>query len=318
MILVISNQGDDHATTVMDRFAHMGVSAVLMDTAAFPHQSAVEMRYEPGREAALTATINGTDHDLASTRTVWWRRPQPITLHDDITGPEDREFAFGECHAALTGLYSCLDAHWVNQPERDDIASRKAYQLKIADAVGLRTPRTLITNNPVSALEFVESEGDLGTIYKAFSATEHAWRETRLLRVDERSMLDAVKYAPVIFQEYVAADIDLRITIIGDDVFPAEILSGQTDYLVDYRMRMNETTVRSHTLPTDVVERLLQLMHALGIVYGAVDMRLTADGEYVFLEVNTAGQWLFIEQRTGQPITDAVANYLAGRHEPRG
>jgi hypothetical protein len=39
-------------------------------------------------------------------------------------------------------------------------------------------------------------------------------------------------------------------------------------------------------------------------------MRLTPSGEFVFLEINPAGQWLFIEDRTGQPITQAVARLL--------
>ena len=54
-------------------------------------------------------------------------------------------------------------------------------------------------------------------------------------------------------------------------------------------------------------------MHALGLVYGAIDMRLTPNGEYVFLEVNPAGQWLFIEQATGQPISAAIAEALIAR-----
>jgi glutathione synthase/RimK-type ligase-like ATP-grasp enzyme len=55
---------------------------------------------------------------------------------------------------------------------------------------------------------------------------------------------------------------------------------------------------------------LLKIMRALGLVYGAIDMRLTPDGRYVFIEVNPAGQWLFIEERTGQKITDALAAKL--------
>ena len=51
-------------------------------------------------------------------------------------------------------------------------------------------------------------------------------------------------------------------------------------------------------------------MGTMGLIYGAIDMRLTPHGEYVFLEVNPAGQWLFIEERTGQPITAALAGYL--------
>jgi hypothetical protein len=43
-------------------------------------------------------------------------------------------------------------------------------------------------------------------------------------------------------------------------------------------------------------------------------MRLTPDGRYVFLEVNPAGQWLFIEGRTGQPISAGLAQTLV-RHD---
>jgi glutathione synthase/RimK-type ligase-like ATP-grasp enzyme len=50
----------------------------------------------------------------------------------------------------------------------------------------------------------------------------------------------------------------------------------------------------------------------LGLVYAAIDLRLTPDGDHVFLEVNPAGQWLFIEQATGQPISEAIAGVLAG------
>ena len=62
--------------------------------------------------------------------------------------------------------------------------------------------------------------------------------------------------------------------------------------------------------PVIFLTGLRSLMAALGLVYGAIDMRLTEEGEYVFLEVNPAGQWLFIEQRTGQPITAAVTDRL--------
>jgi hypothetical protein len=30
----------------------------------------------------------------------------------------------------------------------------------------------------------------------------------------------------------------------------------------------------------------------------------------VFLEINPAGEWLFVEERSGQPITEAVADFL--------
>jgi hypothetical protein len=60
-----------------------------------------------------------------------------------------------------------------------------------------------------------------------------------------------------------------------------------------------------------VEEKLLRLMQRLGLAFGAVDMRRTPDGRHVFLEINPAGQWLFVEDRTGQPITGALCSLMA-------
>ncbi len=51
-------------------------------------------------------------------------------------------------------------------------------------------------------------------------------------------------------------------------------------------------------------------MRELKIVFGCVDMILTPEGDYVFLEVNTAGQWQWVEHLTGMPITDSLVYLL--------
>ena len=284
---------------------------VLFDTARFPQSVGLTVSTSGDRWDAGMSIDGAAARSLGEARSVWWRRPLPFRLHDDMGDDEDRAFAYGECHAAVTGLWSCLDARWVNDPDRDQIASRKMLQLKVATALGLRVPRTCMTNEPEAAKRFVEAEGEDGTIYKSFAATEKAWRETRLLRPEERELLDNVRFAPVIFQEHIPAVVDLRVTVVGEAVFPAEIRSQQTGYLYDFRMTMDEADLAPHKLPDEVVDRLLALMTHFGLVYGAVDMRLTPDGEYVFLEVNPAGQWLFVELRTGQPITEALCDALA-------
>jgi glutathione synthase/RimK-type ligase-like ATP-grasp enzyme len=311
MILIVAHLADSHATTVLEHLGRMGACAVLFDTARFPREIRLDVTHAGGARSTASAVIDGVRHDLADVRAVWWRRPQPFGVPDEVADAEDRGFAYNECNAAVAGLWSCLDARWINDPGRDEVAARKLYQLKVAAGLGLRIPRTLVTNDPGSAASFIDGEGAGGTIYKAFSATESAWRETRLLKPEERAQLDAVRLAPVIFQEHIQADVDLRVTVVGDEIFPAEILSGETEYRVDFRMTMHAATIRAHVLPDEVAAKLRAFMAALGLVYGAIDMRLTPAGEYVFLEVNPAGQWLFIEERTGQPITAALAAHLA-------
>jgi glutathione synthase/RimK-type ligase-like ATP-grasp enzyme len=58
-------------------------------------------------------------------------------------------------------------------------------------------------------------------------------------------------------------------------------------------------------------------MQRLGLVYGAIDMRRTPEDEYVFLEINPAGQFLFVEQVSRQPIAAALARLLVEQDRAR-
>jgi hypothetical protein len=41
-----------------------------------------------------------------------------------------------------------------------------------------------------------------------------------------------------------------------------------------------------------------------------MDMIVTPDGEYKWIELNPAGQFLWIQERVGVPLTEAMANLL--------
>lgn len=318
MILVISSERDSHASTVRDALARIGALATLLDLSRFPERMQLSINYRHPDPSDHRLTVDGdAELRLADCGVVWWRRPQSFQVHPEITDPAYQAFALSEAQEAFTGLWLSLDAFWVNHPTRDQVAAHKVYQLKIAHEVGLETPVTLVTNSPDDARAFAESQGPERTIYKAFSATAQHWRETRLLKRDEEALLDNVKFAPLIFQEYIPAKFDLRVTMMGPHVFAAAIHSQETSYAVDFRMDMDGGRVEAFELPADVVQRLHALMDRLGLVYGAIDMRLTPEGRFVFLEVNPSGQWLFIEQRTGQPMTDAFVRLLAERDGQR-
>lgn len=318
MILILSSPGDDHAVAVMRRLDALGAAHELLDLSRFPRELELEWAISEGGELER-CRFHGPDGevDLRTANVVWWRRPQPFELHKEVVSATERLFAHSECHEAVAGVWLTLDAFWVNHPTRDDDASRKLNQLRVAAASGLEVPVTCVTNDPSAAIEFVERSGDGKVIYKSFTATEEAWRETRLLKRDELDLIGHVRYAPVIFQELVPAEADLRVTIFGNDVFAVAVRPGPSAYTYDYRMDLDSSEVEPFELPRATARRLRTLVGRLGLVYGAIDMRLTPDGRFVFLEVNPSGQWLFLEERTGLPITDRFAELLASHDASR-
>lgn len=343
MIVVISHAADLHATTVIDRLESWGQETVLLDYARFPHEQTLTIDYatterpvdpaerataqdRPGRHAqeartaapaVRVADASGRATDLTGATAVWWRRPQLVDV-GGIVDDDARGFAYGEWHEALGGLHEVLVCPWMNSPPLDAAASHKSTQLGVARALGLRIPRTLLTSDPGEARAFVDQVGTGSTVYKIFAATERVWRETRRLRPADLDLLDTLRLAPVIFQEFVPAAADIRVTVVGDQVFPLAIDSSGTGYDADFRLHMERARTSATELPDDVAGRLRALMQRLGLVYGAIDLRLTPEGEYVFLEVNPAGEFLFAEHGSGLPITDAVAGWLAGRRPGAG
>ena len=102
---------------------------------------------------------------------------------------------------------------------------------------------------------------------------------------------------------------DLRVTVVGDELFAAAIHSQESEYPSTSGWTW---ATRGSRLPTCQRTSLedVDLMGRLGIVYGAIDLRRMPDGRHVFLEINPAGQWLFVEAVTGQPIAAALARLL--------
>jgi glutathione synthase/RimK-type ligase-like ATP-grasp enzyme len=309
MIVIVSSNFDEHARAVLAELSASSSEVFLLDMSSFPQQMILALAYNSEGED-INLRQNGREISLSECRAVWWRRPGSFAPDPAIKRPSHVEFIHNECAEAFAGLWNVLPASWMNPPQRDHAAARKVFQLKVAREVGLQIPQTLIANDVERARNFIEALGSERVIYKAFSATQAEWRETRLLGERELGLLDSVRYAPVIFQEYIEAAVDLRVTIVGEEIFAAAIHSQDSTYKVDFRMDMPNAMVEAEKLPDDIDKMLRKLMRRLGLVYGAIDMRRTADGRYVFLEINPAGQWLFIEERTKQPITSAVAGKL--------
>lgn len=306
MILVASHPGDDHAVAVLGALRRAGHPAVLFDTATYPLGMPLRLRFAEG-EVMLGATVDGVPLDLATCRAAWWRRPLPFRM-DEHLDVGAASWVYQECHEALAGALAAAPATWVNDPYTEERASHKPYQLAVASRSGIPIPRTLITSDPDAARAFVAAHPG-GTIYKTFRASEEYWRETRLVGDVELARLDTLRHAPVIFQERVAAVSDLRVTVVGETIFATEMAKGD-GYAYDYRLGMDVLDFRPVTLPGDWLDHLRGFMDALGLVYGAIDLMRRPDGTLVFLEVNPSGEWLFVSERTGQPITEAMADLL--------
>ena len=317
MILICAKDDDPHAIAVGARLRERhGQEVFVFDTSRLPALVSLTATFGGGNgsgawhgEYELTALDSGQRVRLDEVTAIWWRRPQPMDIDPGITDPTKRHFTMQECISALYGVLACCDTLWINDLKNDVLADHKPYQLKVAGELGFHIPQTVITSDPDRAVGFWrERRGSV--VYKAFNQRGLVWCPTRLLTEEDLTAIANVRYAPVIFQSLVPGIRDVRITAIGGELIATEFDIERPGTL-DYRLSIMELSCRPHVLPPDVQERLRRLMDVLGLEYGGIDLRLTADGTYVFFEINTAGEFMYLEDRTGQPIADVMAARLA-------
>lgn len=312
-ILIVTFEDNDHVNEVVQ---HLDTTPAMVNVAWFPATMALTAAVSADNRALSFTTPDGQFIDMEKVGSIWYRRLRAMTVHEDLTDETSRLFAWSEANEALLGTWYAMHAFWMNSPLADEAAQRKVHQLRLANDLGLAIPDTVITNDPDEARGFIDKCGPGNVIRKAFRNISEAPRETALVTHEDVPLLDSVRYAPVIFQEFVPAAADLRVTVVDGEMFPAAVYSDD-DHRVDYRRGLGSAEVRACSLPDDVSEPLRAMMKQMDLAYGAVDFRLTPDGEYVFLEVNPAGEFLFISRRTDLPIPQAIAAALS-RHDRHG
>ena len=310
MILIISFEGNDHVRRVTD---HLSRPFEVVDSGWFPGGLGFTMSADADHSRLSFNLPDGRVLDLAEVGAVWCRRIRPLTLDPALQDEVSRLFAWSEANEALQGAWHSMDCFWMNPPAADEIAQRKVRQLQLAREIGLSIPETLITNVPGEARNFIEELGPGNVIRKAFRNISEAPRATAIVEVEDLERIDTVRLAPVIFQRFIPAELDLRTTVVDGQMFTAAIRSGP-EHQVDYRAGVGEAEMKPYRLPDEVASRLQDLMERLGLVFGAVDFRVTPEGDHVFLEVNPAGEYLFISDRIGLPIPQAIAAALE-RHD---
>ncbi|AMV47814.1 hypothetical protein ATN79_44920 [Paraburkholderia caribensis] len=226
------------------------------------------------------------------------------------------KFCLEETRAALLGSITSPQTRWMSHPAAVWQAERKPFQLSVAHALGLRIPKTLVSNDPSKIRQFF---GELGRMivkpvhsgYIVSEGVEHSVFTTQVL-AEHMDDLESAQLAPSIYQELIPKRFDIRVTIVGRQIFAAAI-DSQTDSeaVVDWRKTSDPHLPHYRVnLPADINYKLLRLMDRLNLDFAAIDLVETPDGEYVFLEVNPNGQWLWIDDKLDLGISAAVAARL--------
>lgn len=320
-ILIVTMKLDPHADAVITELERMNEAVFRLNSESFLNEYSIYLNQnEAGNilgELADTSRRSILIPD--EIKSAYYRKPKPIAPHAELSVEGARQFAVTEAQEALRSLYALPGVRWINSPFAIQHAQIKFPQLAVATRFGLKTPRTLITNDPDQARRFclecrnqVICKSLLTTSVKLDEVSYHTYTH-KLEEKDLENFLDNVRYTPTLFQEYIAKKTEIRATVIGQEVFACEIDSqALLESAVDWRaVDPFKIPHRPVKLPEPVSQALRDLVHHFNLVFGAIDLVVTPNDDYVFLENNPNGQWYWIELITGLPMANTMARLLA-------
>lgn len=317
VVLLLTHSGDYFTVDrVAQAISDKGAEAFRLDTDRFP------------LEVKLTASIDSTGLNywleyggkLLNTdrvRSVWMRRIWTPDFADQLE-PEFEDACVTESLATLKGFFDNLrDCLWVDDLSRISVAENKLRQLRVAAEVGLSIPRTLVTNHPQQAREFFQAvEGKM--VAKLLTAISYGMEPdpffvyTSAVKESDLQAAELLRYSPMVFQAEIPKARELRVVFVAGNFFVGALdASRYAARTMDWRRaKPQECPWEKDQLPTEVAGCLQALMDRFGLLYGAIDLIVTPDGEYVFLEVNPTGEWGMLERDLHLPISQAIADAL--------
>jgi glutathione synthase/RimK-type ligase-like ATP-grasp enzyme len=234
-------------------------------------------------------------HRLEDFSAVYFRLSGPTTKNEDT-----KECVFD----ILLDWLEIAPVPVLNRPSAMCSNFSKPYQLQLIQNQGFAVPATLVTNDPDQALSFCAEHRQV--VYKSISGIRSV---VRLLGDEERANIESILWCPTQFQAYVHG-CNVRVHVVGEEAYGTVVLTRAVDYRYAY-LDGCRAELAPISIPSEISRRCVMLAKSLGLTLAGIDLIVSEWDNPYCLEVNPSPAFAYYEDATGQPISRAVASYLA-------
>jgi glutathione synthase/RimK-type ligase-like ATP-grasp enzyme len=305
MILLCGIPSEKPMRLVRERLEALGAPAVMFNQREFARS---ELGFEmSGGRVIGELRIGERVYRLEEFQAVYTRLMDDRSLPELTKEPPDsaRRIHCRSLHETLIRWCEIAHGRIVNRSAPAASNSSKPYQAQLVREIGFSVPETLITNDPNLVREFISRHPRV--VYKSISAVRSI---VQTFEEADFERLENIRWCPTQFQAFVEGT-NLRVHTIGQEVFGTAITTKATDYRYAARQCGDHADLRPVDLAEEVAMKCLELSRALGLDFAGIDLKVTPDDEVYCFEVNPCPGFSYYESNTGQPISDAVARYLA-------
>jgi ATP-GRASP peptide maturase of grasp-with-spasm system len=301
MILIITDNDEPTTDWVIDWLYHLKKDFIRISKIT---PIRIKTIYEKAAEFECVFEYSDVNNkrvsiDTAFISSYWYRRSslratfQQLKTDDMDINNTVNAHIYEEQKAAIKMLNFILNRkNKINRVEDNDIS--KLGILQSAKDLGIKTPATLVCSEKKELIPFYETHKgnvvtkSIGDPTALFFQHFHSF--TSKINIDE--IPD--HFGLSLFQEMVEKFVELRIFYLHG-IFYGSAIFSQLDpqTKVDFKNYNHEKPNRvvPYKLPKKEEEKFRRLMQINGLTSGSLDIILSPQYEYIFLEVNPIGQF---------------------------
>lgn len=315
-VLIISSKPDVHTDFIISKLNANGFenNVVRFNTEDFSSNCFFTYKTENSYLHFQDSQKSISAKDIIS---VWYRRPKDFPI--DPAVKQYSTFIREQTEAALKGFYfsTHFEAKWINPLDSLNRSRLKIQQLELAKRLGFKVPDTIVTNSPNELSAFFEKHIKVSTKSLDYPNTKvdgmlFPLYNRVINKAEFKLNIESIKFCPGIFQQFIEKRFDIRVIIIGTTITAFAIFSREHEQSIEDVRGISAFDLRHEVfeLPKAIKEKILAFVKEQGLIFSAMDLLYTEDGEYIFLENNPNGQWLWLEEKTGFSLSDIFIKEL--------
>lgn len=313
MAIIITESKDTTTNKVMDwcLSTNTHVNRINSDTLT-------KVSFELSNEAN---SLQLDQEDVPKTEKIWNRRGKINTLpKKELYGTPFYKYLKKEEDSFVKSLERHLKNHnFYTGSYLQEIENYKITHLTHAKKVGLKIPKTLVTNSKEELVKFYQKNHPIVSKDLRYSVNisdgNMNYGSIGTFEVTN-AMLDNLGnyFAPCFVQERIDKKVEIRVFVFKKKLFSMAIFSqNNIKTSVDYRNYDKEkpNRVLPFRLPEKVEKQVLDFMSLSNLDTGSIDLILNRKNEFVFLEVNPQGQIDWLSKNCNYYVEKYIAEQLA-------
>ncbi len=312
MIIILSYNGDAGTTPILEWLQRLNVEYMRVNLEDEDFRK-ISIVLENGVNNMYLSLTNGKEINISEVNYFFYRGGRFSFKSFDST---DLNIP-SPCYKTQIRLeYETLTNYFYKEISKKCLGNLLLYpfnkldQLKVALDFGIQIPNTYVCGSKTKLDLFNNSKQKL--ITKAIQenilgSTKDAAYEIKVEAVENNKISEV--FFPSLFQESIDKKMEIR-TFYLDGTFYSLGMIHNTNMYIDFRKHTNELRYFPFSLPKEIEDKLERFMRSFNLNTGSIDLMLSNNNDYYYLEVNPTGQYGWVSDYGNYCIEKRIAEYL--------